>query len=70
MRQVAGWRDAVRVWEGHAVKFGCNDCCTPINVIKFINKKKSQPPPKKKQKKFCWDFDWDYTESTDLFVEQ
>ena len=34
-----GWRggeDALRVWDGNAVKFGCDDCCTPINVIKFI----------------------------------
>ena len=22
--------------DGNAVKFGCDDCCTPINVIKFI----------------------------------
>ena len=56
MRQVAGWRDALRVWEGHAVKFGCNDCCTPINVIKFINKKKKPTPPQKKQKKILLGF--------------
>ena len=36
MRQVGGWGDALRVWVGKAVKFGCGDCCTPINVIKFI----------------------------------
>ena len=39
MRQVRGWGDVLKVWDGHAVKFGCNDCCTPINVIKFITKK-------------------------------
>ena len=22
----------MRVWDGHAVKFGCDDYCTPINV--------------------------------------
>ena len=31
-----GWGDALRVWDGHAVWFGCDDCCTPVNVIKFI----------------------------------
>jgi len=31
-----GWEDAPRVWEGNAVKFGCDDCCTTISVIKFI----------------------------------
>ena len=35
MRQVEGWGDALRVWDGNAVKFGCDDCCTPINVIKL-----------------------------------
>ena len=39
MRQVAGWGDEMRVWDGKAVKFGCDDCCTPINVTHFINKK-------------------------------
>ena len=24
------------VWDGNAIKFGCDDCCTTINVIKFI----------------------------------
>ena len=36
MRQVGGWRDALRVWDGKAVKFGCDDCCTTVNAIKFI----------------------------------
>ena len=36
MRQVQGWRDAVGVWNGNAIKLGCNDHCTTINVIKFI----------------------------------
>ena len=36
MGQVGGWEDALRVWDGNAIKFGCDDCCTPINVIKFI----------------------------------
>ena len=35
-----GWGDALRVWNGNAAKFGCDDCCTLINVIKFINLKK------------------------------
>ena len=37
-----GWWDALRVWDGNAVEFGCDDYCTPINVIKFIKKK--NPP--------------------------
>ena len=36
MRQIGGWGNTLRVWDGNAVKFGCSDCCTPINVIKFI----------------------------------
>ena len=36
MRQFGHWRDAVRVWDGNAMKFGCDDCCTTTNVIKFI----------------------------------
>ena len=24
------------VWVGNAIKFGCGDCCTTINVIKSI----------------------------------
>ena len=31
-----GWGDALRVWDGHALKFGRDDCCTTINVTKFI----------------------------------
>ena len=34
------WGDALRVWDGNAIKFGCDNCCTPINVIIFINLKK------------------------------
>ena len=36
MRQVVEWGDALRVWNGNAIKFGCDDCCTTIYVIKFI----------------------------------
>ena len=33
-----GWgvRGTLRVWDGNAIKFGCGDGFTPINVIKFI----------------------------------
>ena len=31
-----GGGDALRVWDGNAIKFGCDDCCTYINGIKFI----------------------------------
>ena len=33
-----GWGvggNALRVWDGNAIKFGCDDRCTTINVIKF-----------------------------------
>ena len=31
-----GWGNALRVWDGNAVKFGFDDCCIPISVIKYI----------------------------------
>ena len=33
-----GWGtgDALGVWDGHAIKLGCDDQCTIINVMKFI----------------------------------
>ena len=36
MRQVGVSGDALKVWDVNAIKFGCDDCCTPINVIQFI----------------------------------
>ena len=36
VRQVGGWGDVPEVWDGNAIKLGCDDCCTTINVIKFI----------------------------------
>ena len=36
MRQVGGGGDALRVWDGNTIKFGCDDHCTTINVIKLI----------------------------------
>ena len=33
-----GGGNALRVWDGNAVKFGCGDCYTPINAIKFIKR--------------------------------
>ena len=38
-----GWgvgRNGLRVWDGNAIKLGCNDHCTTINVMKFIELKK------------------------------
>ena len=34
-----GWGvggNALRVWDGNAIKLGCDDRCTAVNVIKFI----------------------------------
>ena len=30
--------DALGVWDGNAIKLGCDDHCTTINAIKFIKK--------------------------------
>ena len=30
-----GWGNVLRVWDGNAIKVGCDDCCATINVIKF-----------------------------------
>ena len=32
----------MRVWDGNAVKFGCDDCCKRLNVIKFIKEFKKR----------------------------
>ena len=34
------WRDGLGVWDGNAIKLGCDDHCTTINVIKFTELKK------------------------------
>ena len=34
--KLGGWGDALKIWDGNAVKFGCDNRCTTINVIKFI----------------------------------
>ena len=31
-----GGGDALKVWNGNAMKFGCVDCCTTISLITFI----------------------------------
>ena len=31
-----GWEDALGVWDGNAIKLGCDGHCKTINVIKFI----------------------------------
>ena len=32
-------REELGVWDGNAVKLGCDDGCTSINIIKFIELK-------------------------------
>ena len=39
MRQVGGVGGCAGVWDGNAIKLGCDDHCTTINVIKFIKNK-------------------------------
>ena len=42
-----GW-GGLGVWDGNAIKLGCDDHCTTINVIKFIElKSKNKQQPKK-----------------------
>ena len=41
----------MRVWDGNAVKFGCDDCCTSINVIKLINFLKKKKSEKKERER-------------------
>ena len=31
--RLGGGGDALRVWDGNAIKLGCDDHCTTINVI-------------------------------------
>ena len=38
-RQVGGWGDGMGVWDGNALKMGCDDHCATINVVKFIELK-------------------------------
>ena len=37
MRQVAVWGDVLSVYGGNAIKLDCDDSCTTVNVIKFID---------------------------------
>ena len=32
--------DELGVWDGNVIKFGCDDGCTTINIIKFIELQK------------------------------
>jgi len=36
IRQVGVLGDELKFWDGNPVTFGCDDCCSPINVMKFI----------------------------------
>ena len=36
MRQVGVWGNALGVWDGSAIKLSCDDHCTTVSVIKFI----------------------------------
>ena len=33
-------RDGLGIWDGNVLKLGCDDSCTTINIIKFIDKNK------------------------------
>ena len=36
--RLGGGGDALGIWDGNAIKWDCDDHCTTINVIKFIEK--------------------------------
>ena len=40
MKQVGGLGDALGIWDGNAIKMGCGDHCTTINVINLLSDKK------------------------------
>ena len=51
---LGGGGSGLGVWDGNAMKLGCDNCCTTINVIKFIefkNKYNSFSDNSKKKKK-------------------
>ena len=37
--RLSGGRDGLGVWDGTLVKLGCDDGCTTINIIRFIEVK-------------------------------
>ena len=37
-------------WDGNAIKLSCDDCCTTINVIKFIELKNTLNEQRNKEK--------------------
>ena len=39
MRQVGGGWDVLGVWDGNAIKLGCDDHCITINVINSLSNK-------------------------------
>ena len=47
-------RDGLGVWDGNAVKLGCDDHCTTINIMKFIELKAKKK--KKTQKIYLFIF--------------
>ena len=36
MRQIVGWGNGLGVWDRNVIKLGCDDHCTTVTVIKFI----------------------------------
>ena len=44
-----GWEmgDRLGVWDGIVIKLGCDDHCTTLNVVKFIEFKKKKTKNKK-----------------------
>ena len=36
-REAGGWEDALGLWDRNAIKLGCDDHCTTINVINSLS---------------------------------
>ena len=46
---LGGWTE---FWGGNDVKFGCDDCCTPLSVIQFIKSLKKDSEQNHQEKIF------------------
>ena len=53
-RQVGVWGHVMEVWDGNAVRLGCDDNCPTTNVINSLSNKKIKLHPKKSNT-------WEYT---------
>ena len=55
---LGGGKDGMGIGGGNAIKLGCDDHCTTINVIKFIELKKFKN--KRQKKTMCYMYTLEY----------